>query len=509
MKCLKCGEEIVEGAAFCTNCGAKVDDMLAEPKKEEVTTEGTELNEKKEKEDVKEETAEKIEKEEPKFKPAVKEDNEKKKKKNSKFGFIVIVIVVVVAILAGLIYYYGEDFEFFEENTSKKSKNKEEKNQIENTVVIEENKIDVNEIIDPKKEDKTLITTSKRDFKNGRAWSKSNGSWICIDENGEVVFKLTEEYTDVTDFENANYSMISNYTNKAIINKNGDLITTDKDNQAFDRIVSDDVTAGCAVVQKNVSTSEKKEIQYGIIGFEGNWLLNLSADNDFLKEYKSCGVQNVLINGDEVYFISDAKKVRTKNGNITRVIAEDDDYIYFYTMKNKLIKVRKNASGDVQVVKKDIQEIGKYENGVVYIHTSTYNKKKKKKNENKAYFDLNGKEQIKITEKNVIKVSEVSENGTYGIITRKSGKDYITLIDKDGKKIFEPIEGALECKYLGEGKFFMAYSNEDNSESYVLDESGNRIYSALIMGEYEDGYAIKDNNNYVDEKGMVLTIMDK
>lgn len=524
MKCLKCGEEIPENAIFCTNCGAKVEDMkedIQEETEKEIVEEKTDTDVEEKEEDVQEVEENTVEEEDifkeeetSKFKQTKGDETDKKpKKKKSKAGFIILVIIIIIAIAAGLIYYYREDLGLFEEEKST-SKSKEEKNETENIAnVEEENKYEeeINDIDTPPEEvDKTLITTNKRDFYNGLAWSKVNNTWICINDKGDVVFRLPEEYTEVNDFENKDYTLVSNYSNKAVIDKEGKLITSDKDNQAFDKIISSDATAGCVVVQKNVDTYELNENQYGIIGFEGNWILKLSADNEFLRDYSTCGIENVLINRDQIYFVSTAKKIKTKNGRIDKVVAEDANYIYFYTNENKLIKVKNDGTKEVEVVKKDIRNIGNYENGLIYMYTSSKDKKKNKVNETRGYFDLSGKVQVKISEKNIISATEISENGTYGIITENNAHTrYITLINKDGKKVFDPIKGAAECKYIGEGKFFISYSNENGSESYVADEEGNRIFTASSMEKYNNGYAIKDEENYVDKTGMILTIMDK
>jgi len=514
MKCLRCGEEIPDDAVFCTNCGAKVDEIKEELKKqeenntvEEIVEETVEETENSDKVD--EIESEVKDEEEPKFKE-VKKD-EKPKKKKSKAGFIILVIIIILAIAAGLIYYYREDLGLVEEESHRKKKDKEDTNQIENTAVLEDNFIEENTTVNvPEEVDKTLITTDKRDFKNGLAWSRVNGTWVCINKSGNLVFRVPDEYTDVTDFENPDYAIVSNYYNKAIVDKDGKIITTDKDNNAFDKILTTDATAGCVVVEKNVDTYELNETQYGIIGFEGNWILNLSSDNEFLKDFETIGLKNILVNGDEIYFISTAKKIKTKNGRVDRLVAEENGYIYLYTSDKKLIKVKEDGTKEVEVVKNNVKEIGNYSNGLIYMHTSSYDKKKKKTNETHAFFDLSGSSKIKITDKNIKEVTEISENGIFGIVTENNaGTKYLTLLDRDNKKIIEPIQGARELKYIGDGKFFISYENSNFSESYVSNEKGERVYTASEISSYNDGYAIKDNENYVDATGVILTIMDK
>ena len=55
---------------------------------------------------------------------------------------------------------------------------------------------------------------------------------------------------------------------------------------------------------------------------------------------------------------------------------------------------------------------------------------------------------------------------------------------------------------LSEGKPY-----ENGEGEYVCNEKGEKLFDATSMTKYENGYAIKDNTNYVDENGMILHLL--
>lgn len=520
MKCKKCGEELPENSKFCTKCGAKVEEEnVVESKAEEIEekvveelTESEEVSEetKAEETEIEESKAEEEEKQEEIIE---KEDNDKfevkkqeKPKKKSKLKVIVIVFILILAIVAGILYLFKDEIDIFEESDRKSSNSKDKEENV--TLEVQDETNDLEDDEENEEEQKTLITSDKREFNNGLAWSKVDGQFICINSEGKVVFKLSNEYDTVTDFKNPDYALVSNYYNKAIIDKEGRIITTDKENNAFDKIISEDVYAGYAVVYKKVDTYEKQEEQYGIIGFEGNWILELSKDNKFLESYSIGVTKNIIRNRQELYFVDTAKKIKIQSG-INKYLCEDEKNCYIYTYGNKIVQINKE-SGKTNNILNDVVSCGNYSDGLFYAKTSKWDKKKKNTITTNAFYDLSGKKQFEIKETNEIdSITEITTDFV-GIVTiNNGGTKFGTVINKQGEYQFEPIKGVKKLEKIGENKFFISYSNENGEGEYVCNEKGEKLFDATSMTKYENGYAIKDDTNYVDENGMILKIVEE
>ena len=535
MKCKKCGEEVPENSLFCTNCGSKLadqkdDEVSKEDVKQEETKneeqnqeevvheeEKTEEPENKEveieekKEEVKEEPKEdkKEESEGSKVEPKVEVKTTLKKKKSKLKIFFII--IVILAILLGLSYLLFKDEidEYFEN----KEESEEMQEDVEEAMNESAENIVENETIENTTETqptKTLVTTNKQEFSNDLAWSKIENQWVCINSEGKLVFRLPVEYTEVTKFSDDGYAIIKTNSNKAIVDETGRIITTDANNTAFDKIISDDALADCAVVSKEIDTYETAETQYGIIDFEGNWILNLSADNEFLSDLKNGVAEDIITDNDNIIYIVDsAKKVKTE-ASIQKFVAEEDDSIYVITYGEELIKINEET-GKTNVILENIVHIyDEYNNDLIPLRIATTNKKTKETVETVGFYDLSGKQQIKVGGSNIDDVTSISDAGYYGVINKNDGgTKFITVKDREGNQQFEPIKGALECNYLGEERFFVSYSNDESSGTYVCDEKGQKIFNANSMTNYEDGYAVKDGENYVDKAGMIITLVEE
>lgn len=494
MKCKNCGEELVENSAFCTKCGSKIADQVAEEKEVEEVTE------------VVENRVEEI-----KEKSKVEVKTEPKKKKSKK-GKVLFILLLLIALIAGGAYLLKDELAVYFENEKETDEVKENiekmKNEIENKTEIA-NEV-ANETNEPEVGPKTLVTTDKKEFYNGLAWGKVDNQFVCINTEGKVVFRLSEEYGRVNDFTNPNYTLIYTHNDKkAIIDNTGKLITSDMDNPAFDEILSKDVTSGYAVVQKYVDTYEKAETQYGIINFEGGWKLGLSADNAFLQDFTTSIDEGVLQGYNELYFVNEGKKVTVIDSSQSRFLFEADGNYYYTTSFNKYIKVD-GTKLEVKKLLDDAQILGDYTNGLVPMKTTKYDKKQKKDIVTYGFYSADGKLQLKASG-DVYKITEMSESGHYGIITRNNaGTQYLTIMDKEGNKVFEPIKGGIECRYLGENRFYIEYANENGEDKYICNELGERVCSVNnSIEKYKYGYALKEENLYIDKDGMAMTIIEE
>lgn len=312
----------------------------------------------------------------------------------------IIVCVLVFAIWAGLALYrtIGENPEWFEAK------------------VIEEDGQEIKE---------EIKTTNKKEFTYALSWSKYGDKWVCVNIAGDVEIMLDEEYTEVTDFCNSMFAMVKDAKGiKSLLDRSGDLRLCEY-SYMCDEIITNDFHANLAVATQKVTDENGKEVTgYGLIDENLRWFKEPSPDNEFLKEYTK-GIDGGVLTtekGDKLYF------------NTLGVEVDGVDEFLFYDettamyRKGTDIYLIDKSGEHERVSMKNIAKTGEWTEGVIYCELT---------DGRRVFNDINGEVILDVSDMEIVNLPRFID-GYAGILFNTEEGTKFTVIDLDGKKMFEP-----------------------------------------------------------------------
>lgn len=387
-----------------------------------------------------------------------------------------------------------------------------------------------------KDENGNEITPSKitielgRTFSNEVAWISSGKLWKCIDKTGDVLFELESGQMPKTDFNN-DIAVIETADGRgSVINKSGDIIIS-PEKQGYDKIVLP-IQRGASVkdeyiwngksiiVFKELNTFDKSENQIGVLDETGEWISPLSGnsvlgiseklDRNMTIEDKYYKIE-VVNNYDRNWVKTSSGGYYTGNSLFYNPLLGksfytgkygDDIYIAEDTgicfTDSSVLKVSGSGVSDIKILN-DVSSIGELNDGMFFAL---------KNDGSSGFYDLSGNLLFDLSEytseKGKLKNKPVMYNG-YAIIeiTNPSNKTFFTVIDKNGKRMFEPIEGNPSTKVL-EG--FVVY-NDGKQKKRVIDAQGNEKFADIseYLTNIGDGAAMVNSPSvgiyYIDLNG--------
>lgn len=305
-------------------------------------------------------------------------------------------------------------------------------------------------------------------FSDGVAWINFGlGSYFCIDKTGKVLF-LLKDASPLTDFNNG----IAVLDNGSIIDKTGKIIMS-KERGGYDEVILKDyffdlnnetkIYNGVVFVEKKIESYKGNEIKIGAIDNTGNWIIE-PTNKITTAEYVR----------DGIYYVGQKTSQNTKTG-------ENESEETYFDINSRSILGKNEAEKKVST-KLKFYGSGFYEEGIT-------GKLKKEEVINLSKYG-NG------NSARGIQASDFVDG--YSVVSIGSGGDGIwyTIIDKNGKEMFEPKKGyqlgELSCGLL----------EVDNS---YIDVNGNTVIKDIHSRKFsEDVSYVEDKGYYIDKKGKKL-----
>lgn len=350
------------------------------------------------------------------------------------------------------------------------------------------------EVAVPEIEMEYLETTDEKEFFYATAWCKAGNNWVLTNIDGYAEIVLDENYTDVTNFGNTGYAVVKDtYGNKAVIDRSGNSALYDNCYRC-DSIVSDDFTANMIVATKKITEDGEEKVGYGIIDATLNWSKAPDSENEYLKEFTKGIDGGVLTNeaGDKLYFYT-----------LDTVVEDVDEFLYYdaetvmFRQGTEIYLIDKSGE-HLRLDFKDVVKTGEWADKTMYCEFV---------DGKKQFVDINGKCVVDLTSFNVINLPRMI-NGYAGILMQTEEGTKYTIIDEEGKFVFEPRPGT-SFDILADGLYKVSYhDNEQNRDVIgVMNEKGDLLFEVeSSITNFNNGYAIKDGNTYVREDGTELAI---
>lgn len=327
--------------------------------------------------------------------------------------------------------------------------------------------------------DGIAIATKTKNFETTR---------YVIDENFNVMFsyKGNEEFV-------GKYMKIADKGDSQkinIVNQNGDIVYSYDDKEFKKKVEL--VSNGLLIITEQTDTYNSSKTLTGIYDIESESYV-LEPDEKYVNQIRTYGDNMLVLNDDKTVFFNTKTKKIVKFGN--RILNEfKDGYSledkYSYEDLNTYMIVYDDLGNSKQIKALfDSFNIKEQENGMLF--SSSLRIENKNSNEqitgtNNQLFDLNKGTVNDLSESfNLVNNAKFNSDGNALILFKNQGDEtYYTVIDKDGKFLFEPEKRNNEASFGGE-------SNE-----VPLIISDNTLYDGgYFIGLEDDYFKVIDKNN--------------
>lgn len=372
-----------------------------------------------------------------------------------------------------------------------------------------------NELV--KKEGLVEPTNNAKGFSEGKAWVSGEAigkQWICINTEGKIVFSLEEEYNPYSNFNNGSalvyktvYENGSNNKKFSLINEKGKIVA---DLSEYEVICPENY-AGRVMVMNTGETFEGRWTELGVMGANGKWEIPLTKEHAFIEEDgKLWGghgsdfiyMGNQIIARDNGILETEYKCFNMETGNTFSCAADyhndsievfsDDFLIRFSTDRNSVLMT--DTLGNTKEIIPDNfenesrSEIGRYSEGLFFVRGAY------------KFYDENGAMKIDLSQYEVHGTPYFQDG--YALI--EFSNEYFTIIDKQGKFMFDPIK-AEAVGGISDG--IVSYSDEEHNWHY-LSVKGKELFKGNYGGlVFSDGYAlirIEEGYTFINKKGERL-----
>lgn len=338
-----------------------------------------------------------------------------------------------------------------------------------------------------------INTTDKGEFTYALSWSKNGENWVCVNIDGFAEIVLDKQYTEVTDFCNSGYAMVKDSNGiKTLIDRAGNLRLCEY-SYICDEILTNDFHANLIVATQKITENGEEKIGYGLINESLGWCKAPSTENEYLKEFTKGIDGGVLTNekGDKLYF-----------SRIDVVIENVDEFLFYdsniamYRKGTDIYLIDKSGENE-RISMKNIAKAGEWTEGTIFCELT---------DGRKVFNDINGKVILDVTNLNIVNTPRFIAGYAGIVVQTEEGLKY-TVIDEEGKMMFEPKAGEM-CDTLTEKVYRISYLNAEQVRVIeVINEKGEKLFDvASSITYFTNGYAIKDNEIYVRTDGTELVL---
>lgn len=350
-----------------------------------------------------------------------------------------------------------------------------------------------------------------RDFSDGVAWARAAVKWNCVDKTGKVLFSLDSGDTPVSDFGQDAALVERRDGTQEVVNKAGKVISTPKSGD-YDKIESFNKDLGMIVVSRKIDTFDKSEIQTGIINNKGQWFIEPDAKlNGAFATYMGDGVYCWSTPSGASYYLSfyniiTKSTAQMDTGFLGHGPLNFADGYGVLRIDGKICSINDKFEIKQITASRNEAQIGSYHDGLYYYDAYAPDAE----GCTKGFFNLEGKKAIDMTKYNIAaKTEDIAFSDGYCLLSLSNpgGTLYYTVIDKTGKMIFEPRQGApggkLSCGLFsvlsGKGVSYINTSGET-----VIEIQTKAFYKICDFKEDAALISTPDGTYYIDKTGKRL-----